>query len=171
MKILFVCATAAALTLAACTSSSQTSSSESSAAPEASSMAMATTTPMGSSSMSKMHQMSKMGGNMVTVTMNAQNGSGESGTATLKAMGKQTSVTISLKGEPAGGDQPAHIHPGSCANLDPKPKYPLSNVKGGKSTTTVDATLASLTKGNMAINVHESAKNIQKYVSCGDIKG
>ena len=134
-------------------------------------MATATPNAMGSSSMMKMHQMSKMGGNMVTVMMDAQNGSGESGTATLKAMGKQTSVTISLKNEPAGGDQPAHIHGGSCATLDPKPKYPLSDVKGGKSVTTVDATLTSLTKGNMAINVHESAKNLQKYVSCGDIKG
>ncbi len=27
---------------------------------------------------------------------------------------------------------PAHIHPGSCVNLTPQPKYPLENVKAGK---------------------------------------
>jgi hypothetical protein len=115
-----------------------------------------------------------MGGKMamaktVSVTMNAQNGSGESGTATLTAKGANTLVVISLKGEPAEAKQPAHIHPGSCAKLNPIPKYPLTDVYDGKSTTTVTQTLSDLDTGHFAINVHASAANLKKYVSCGDI--
>lgn len=105
----------------------------------------------------------------VSVTMNAQNGSGESGTATLTANGAKTLVVVSLTGEPAAGSQPAHIHPGSCAKLNPIPKYALSPVVGGKSTTTVNEKLAEMTTGHWAINVHDSATNLKKYVSCGDI--
>jgi hypothetical protein len=105
----------------------------------------------------------------VTVKMAALNGSGETGTATLSDMAGKTKVVIKLTGESASGSQPAHIHPGTCAKLNPAPKYLLKNVVGGTSTTVVDAPLASLLGGKFAINVHESAANLQKYVSCGNI--
>jgi hypothetical protein len=118
-------------------------------------------------------KMEKKSGKMaksVSVKMGAQNKSGESGSAKLTPEGDQTKVEITLKGGPKGVAQPAHVHEGSCAKLDPKPKYPLSNVVDGKSTTTIPVKLADLQGGNMAINVHKSAEDVKTYVACGDIK-
>ena len=110
----------------------------------------------------------KKGGKSVNVRMQAQNDSGETGSAKLTAEGAdKTRVEISLKGAPKGTAQPAHIHEGSCAKLDPKPKHGLENVVDGKSTTVVPVSLDSV-KG-MAINVHKSTSDIKTYVSCGDI--
>jgi hypothetical protein len=113
--------------------------------------------------------MSKMAGmsSGLTVPLKPQNGSGESGAATLRDTPKGLVVTIHLKN--AKGPQPAHIHAGSCAKLDPKPKYPLHNVVNGMSVTTVPGvTIASLV-GKTAINVHKSLTDIPTYVACGDI--
>jgi len=110
---------------------------------------------------------SKMG-KSVNVSMHAQNKSGESGRARLTPEGDKTKVEITLKG--AKGTQPAHIHEGTCAKLDPKPKQGLENVVDGKSTTVVPMSIDQLTGGNLAINVHKSADDIKTYVSCGDIR-
>jgi len=104
----------------------------------------------------------------VNVRMHAQNKSGESGSAKLTPEGAdKTRVEISLKGGPKGTPQPAHIHEGSCAKLDPKPKYGLENVVDGKSTTVVPQGIDAVR--GMAINVHKSADDLKTYVSCGDI--
>jgi hypothetical protein len=113
----------------------------------------------------------KAQGKSVSVRMSPQNKSGESGTARLTAEGAdKTRVVISLKGAPKGTAQPAHIHDGSCAKLDPKPKQGLENVVDGKSTTVVPVSLDELTSGKLAINVHKSTDDIKTYVSCGDIR-
>ncbi len=105
----------------------------------------------------------------LTVTLNPQNGSGESGTAVLTQMGADVKVVISLKGTPATTPQPAHIHTGTCSNLGGV-AYPLSNVVGGSSTTTVKGvTIDQLLSRPTAINVHESAADLGKYVACGNI--
>jgi len=161
MKIALVCAAAVALSLAACSGSSNSTTSTSTTAPDNTTATMA---PAGGS---------MMGGGMhatqVTVAMKDENGSGESGSATLTAMSdNRVRINIGLKGENATGKQPAHVHAGTCA----KPgavKIPLTDVILGKSNTVVGGTIASLTAGNMIINVHESAKNMGKYVSCGAI--
>jgi hypothetical protein len=107
--------------------------------------------------------------NIGLVTMNAQNGSGESGTATLSEENSQLTVTLDLTNGPSG-PQPAHIHKGTCAALDPNPLYPLASVVDGKSVTTFsDVTLAQLMSGEYAINVHKSATEASTYVSCGDL--
>ena len=105
----------------------------------------------------------------VTIKMHAQNGSGESGSATLTDLGGRTRVVIALQHENTTGSQPSHIHLGSCAHLNPAPKYPLKNVILGHSNTIVDVPIDKILGGHMAINVHESAKNLGRYVSCGDI--
>jgi Cu/Zn superoxide dismutase len=107
----------------------------------------------------------------VNVRMNAQNKSGETGTAKLTPEGDQTRVDITLKGQAPGASQPAHIHEGTCAKLNPKPKYGLANVVDGKSSTLVPVSEKDLLSGKkLAINVHKSAEDIKTYVSCGDIK-
>jgi hypothetical protein len=106
----------------------------------------------------------------ITIQLGVLNNSGESGTATLTDLGNnQTRVVLSLTGAPSGVAQPAHIHNGTCATLDPNPRYPLTNVQNGQSETTVNASLASIMNGNMAINVHKSPQEAAIYVSCGNI--
>ena len=105
----------------------------------------------------------------VKVELAAQNGSGETGYAMLYPHGAKTKVIVHLKGTPKGVAHPDHIHKGTCANLDPKPAFMLKPVVGGKSITMVDVSVADLLKEPMAINVHESATDLKKYVACGDI--
>lgn len=104
----------------------------------------------------------------VTATMNALNNSGQTGTVTLTPKGNQTEVTVNIRPGAAGVAEPAHIHVGACPDVAAV-KYPLTSVMDGKSTTTVDAKLSDLQAGNMAVNVHKSAQEIQVYVSCGNI--
>jgi len=106
-------------------------------------------------------------GSPLTVQLGEQNKSGETGTATITSQGSKTQVVLEMKGAPAEA-QPAHIHDGTCASLDPKPRIPLQNVVNGKSTTTIDKPISEVTKG--AINVHKSAADVKTYVACGDLK-
>jgi hypothetical protein len=105
----------------------------------------------------------------LTVKLNEQNGSGESGTATIAVKGDKTEITIKLSGVPQGTAQPAHIHAGTCANLDPKPKIPLKNVVNGTSTTMLDMNAKEVLAGGGAINVHKSTEDLKTYVACGDL--
>ena len=109
------------------------------------------------------------GSSPATIDLSEQNGSGESGTAMLTADGGKTKVVISLDGAPSGTPQPAHIHKGSCEDLDPTPAYGLANVMDGKTTTEVDAPLDDLRSKDYAINVHKSGTDLKTYVACGDI--
>lgn len=106
----------------------------------------------------------------VTIQLREQNGSGQSGTAVLTAEGNQTRVVVTLSNPPAGVAQPSHIHEGTCANLNPKPKYPLQSVMNGRSETVVDVPLSQLLAGQFAINVHKSQQEISTYVACGEIR-
>jgi hypothetical protein len=104
----------------------------------------------------------------LTVTLQEQNGSGESGTATLTQIGGDVQVVIALKSALAT-PQPAHIHSGVCSDLGGVANA-LTNIVGGKSTTLVKGTtIDQLLANPHAINVHESAANLGKYVACGDI--
>jgi hypothetical protein len=117
-------------------------------------------------SMKSMSGMAMGGGK--TFKISSQNGSGESGTATLTQSGGSLTVKLSLTG--SSGEQPAHIHKGTCAKLDPKPAYPLTTVSDGKSETTIkDLKLSKLLAGSYAINVHKSTTDIKDYVACGDL--
>lgn len=107
--------------------------------------------------------------NVVTVKLEAQNNSGQNGTATLLPEGNKTKVVIEIPNMPAGVAQPAHIHLGSCDNLDKAPKWNLEAVKGGRSVTMVPVSLDTILKDKTAINIHKSAAEAQIYVSCGNI--
>ena len=80
---------------------------------------------------------------------------------------------------------PAHIHAGSCAELG-EVVSPLENVaipadavrEGAEaahpvkiSQTHVDMPLQEIIDGGYAINVHQSAEEIDVYIACGDIGG
>jgi hypothetical protein len=101
--------------------------------------------------------------------LGTQNASGELGTVTLTAVGDKTRVEVALANAPTDVPQPAHIHEGTCAKLDPKPKYPLSVVVDGTSTTMVDAPMSQLVAGGFSVNVHKSTKEIPTYIACGEL--
>ena len=105
----------------------------------------------------------------VDVTLQAQNDSGQDGMVRLEAMGNQTKVTIDIKPGPAGVAQPAHIHEGTCANLNPRPAFPLQSVVDGKSETILDVPLSTIQATQHSVNVHKSAGEASIYVSCGEI--
>jgi hypothetical protein len=111
------------------------------------------------------------GGDEVTVELSESMGSGQTGTATLTAEGDQTRVSIEIDDDPVSDSQPAHIHEGTCEELNPEPAFGLPNVADGTSETTVDTSLDSLTGGNYAINLHMSDEDLATYTSCGDIEG
>lgn len=108
---------------------------------------------------------------VITVRLDAQSNSGQTGTATLQPVGDKTKVVIELSNVPAGVAQPAHIHRGSCDNLDKASKWSLKAVTNGRSVTVVPASLDTILKDKTAINVHKSPIETQIYVSCGNITG
>jgi hypothetical protein len=112
-----------------------------------------------------------MSGKNLQINMGQQNKSGQSGSAgVVDAKGGGVDVTIKLLNEPKGASEPAHIHQGTCAKLNPAPWKPLTSVVDGKSFTHVPGvTVAQIKKGKYAINVHKSANDLKTYVSCGDL--
>lgn len=105
-----------------------------------------------------------------TIQLGTLNNSGVSGSVTLTDVGPQT-TRVEVRVEPGGNpDMPAHIHPGSCAELVPQPKYPLQNVVDGSSTTVVPASLAELLAGDLAVNVHRSNDDLGTYTACADLR-
>ena len=105
-------------------------------------------------------------------------------------------ATPEMASQPTGMTHPAHIHNGTCTGLDPNPLVPLTDVgitpsqSSGNSTpaampmangneaipveqsiTEIPMPLADLLSAPHAINVHESAQNIQNYIACGTIGG
>jgi hypothetical protein len=121
------------------------------------------------------------------------------GAGALLATGVFGAGTLAQDETPAAVGHPAHIHSGTCAELDPNPLVPLKDVtlplvgddedqaptsediKGAIDQPLVqvsenddidsDVTFDELFETSHAINVHESAENIDVYIACGDIGG
>lgn len=103
-----------------------------------------------------------------TITLHTLNDSGVTGTVSFGDLGGRTGVEITVN--PGDNpDMPAHIHPGTCDNLTPQPKYPLLNVKNGVSKTVVPASIDELFAGNLAVNVHKSNDDLKTYTACVEI--
>jgi len=107
----------------------------------------------------------------LTIQISAQNNSGQSGTATLTDMGDGTTKVVLSLTNLGATPQPVHIHEGTCATLNPTPKYPLTNMAGGKSETMVKVSMSQLLAQPFAINAHKSAQEVSLYTACGNIAG
>lgn len=104
-----------------------------------------------------------------TIGLRTLNDSGVAGTVTFRGVGGRTEVTIEV--DPGGNpDMPAHIHPGTCDDLTPQPKFPLENVRDGRSRTAVPAALDDLFAGDLAVNIHRSNDDLGTYTACVDIR-
>lgn len=105
----------------------------------------------------------------VTLTFGPGRDASQPGTVTFKGMGNETVVTIKIAPGQAGVAQPAHIHAGSCPGVGAI-VYPLTSVKDGESTTTVNVALPKLFAGGFAVNVHRGpGTEASIYTACVDI--
>jgi hypothetical protein len=108
-------------------------------------------------------------GRSVELMLQPLNGSGVTGRVTLTAVDDATTRVV-IDVDPAGHpSMPAHIHPGSCTELVPQPKYALENVLDGQSTTEVSASLDELLAGGQALNLHRSNEEMDVYTACVDL--
>lgn len=108
----------------------------------------------------------------ITFTLDEQNASGEKGTVTLTDLGGgKTMVQVTVSGQPSESSQPIQVHQGQCGPTLAQIVFPLNDLKGGESTTTINMSLASLTadNANFAINSHRSEQEYTVYVLCGNI--
>ena len=105
-------------------------------------------------------------GTSVELQLQTLNDSGVTGSVVLTPLSDgRTMVEITV--DRAGhDDMPAHIHPGTCDELVPQPKYPLANVKAGRSTTDVPVVLDELLQDTVALNLHASNSDMQTYTAC-----
>lgn len=100
------------------------------------------------------------------LTLQELNGSGVTGSVTLTPVGEARTLVV-VEVDPAGHpDMPAHIHPGTCDELVPQPRYPLASVVEGRSSTEVAASLDELLAGDVALNLHASNEEMQLYTAC-----
>jgi hypothetical protein len=137
-------------------------------------LALAIAAAVGGTALATPNVMHKAANAMQSTTLNinmgAQNQSKQGGTAVVKDVKGGVWVKVSVMNEPKGASEPAHIHAGTCAKLNPAPWKPLSNIVNGTSISTVmGVTVAKLKAGQYAINAHQSAANLKHYVSCGDL--
>jgi hypothetical protein len=115
----------------------------------------------------------------------------------LLALGFGVGVTLAQNAtEDAVVTHPAHIHDGSCAELDPNPAAPLNDVaprgydleegtisddievRGSLTAAPVEfseseaeISFDDVLETGHAINVHESNEHPEVYIACGDIGG
>jgi hypothetical protein len=113
----------------------------------------------------------------ITIALNEYKGSGVSGWATLTANGKGVDVQMAVEGKAVTGNQPTHIHTGTCDNFDPSPMYPLTTfvldplTSDGVSQSNVpNISLDKLLAGDYVILVHKSPEELTTYFICGEIK-
>jgi len=107
----------------------------------------------------------------IRVRLIAQNHSGQTGSAELLQGGPwpQVFVTLTMKGIRRGTSEPAEIRRGTCAKLDTKAAYTLTNATNGDTSSTLDEMqLPGLQADKYAI-VLRDAKNPSTVVACGNI--
>ena len=106
----------------------------------------------------------------ITLEITELNDSGIEGDVVLYENGDQTIVEFKL--ENTGEDHPAHIHEGTCDDLQPQSTYDLENVdEEGTSISLVDAPLQDLIDGDYAIDLHFSPNELGLLLGCADIEG
>ena len=106
----------------------------------------------------------------IRLTLRTLSDSGVTGTVTLTAAGDERTL-VNVEVDPAGHpDMPAHIHPGTCDELVPQPRYPLTNVVDGRSMTEVSAPLDELLAGDVALNLHASNAELEVYTACVELR-
>jgi hypothetical protein len=105
----------------------------------------------------------------IATTVESLNGSGITGAIRLTEMGAgKLRVETQVTGAGAG-PEPIHIHDGTCGDMNPEPKIPLTNVVGGTSVTELNVSLRDLVATPHAIYLHKSPEELPVFVACANI--
>jgi hypothetical protein len=108
------------------------------------------------------------GDSALRLELGEQNGSGQSGTATLTSVDDERTRIVMELSNPPSVPQPAHVHPGPCDDLG-DPVAGLANVVRGRSETTVPLSFAELRRGDLVVHAHKSEKEFSISVACAPI--
>ena len=105
----------------------------------------------------------------VTLQLRELNDSGVSGTVTMTTIDEgHTLVEVDV--DAAGhSNMPAHIHPGTCAELVPQPKYALQSVIDGRSSTAVPPPSRSSSREVRRSTSTSSNEHMDLYSACGEL--
>jgi hypothetical protein len=104
----------------------------------------------------------------LTLELVEQNGSGQSGTATLTPAGEgSTRVVVELESPPEE-PQPAHVHSGTCDDIGDV-FAPLQSLTEGESESMVMLSLDELQQGNLIVHAHKSEAELDVSVACAAI--
>lgn len=112
----------------------------------------------------------QMGEDMATLPLPGLDDNGVTGILSLtKLDDERTDVIIQLSGDAITGDHIAHLHFGTCDNLQDEGTIDLMNVDAtGLSETTVDVPFEDLLSNGYAVNVHESETNYDTWLTCAE---
>lgn len=98
------------------------------------------------------------------------NNSGQVGTVTLFRRGARTQVLVEMEGIPAGRRQSVQIYRGqACDALTNKATYLLADLRGGRSSTLVQASEDRLLSGNYSVVVFSSNHAGARMSACGHL--
>ncbi len=99
------------------------------------------------------------------------NNSGQVGAVTLFRRGAATSVVVDLKGTDPGRVQSVRIYRGkSCEEFDPGgPVYFLTDMRNGRSVSSVKAPEEKLLSGNYNVVVFSSNVKDARATACGHL--
>jgi hypothetical protein len=98
------------------------------------------------------------------------NNSGQVGTATLFRRGSSTRVVVELHGIEPGRVQSVRVYRGpSCDDLAGKPQYFLTDMRAGRSVSTVSAPEETLLSGNYNVVVFSSNQAGARSTACGHL--
>lgn len=108
-------------------------------------------------------------GSEITVKLVDWSETGVTGTAVLTDQGNTSRVVVSIDGPGVVGGHELHIHNGTCGNPGTA-TYTLNPIDAnGNSTSTINLSVAQLTRGNYFINVHPDEENWDAWMVCGNI--
>jgi hypothetical protein len=104
----------------------------------------------------------------LTLTLAEQQGSEQSGKATLTADGDaRTRIVVELS-NPPGAPQPSHVHSGTCDDIGPV-VAPLERVDAGRAESVVSMSLDELQRGELLVHAHKSEAESKVSVACAEI--
>ena len=104
----------------------------------------------------------------ITVELAEEDGSGQSGTATLTSAGDGRSRVAVTLSNPPDVPQPSHVHSGRCGDMG-DPVAGLESLEGGEAETVIELSLAELQTGNLVVQAHRSDDEYDVSVACGEI--
>jgi hypothetical protein len=110
-----------------------------------------------------------------STTLEPQNNSGISGSATVQSRAAAAKVTVHIMGAASGSVHPWHVHRGTCGNdkgiVGGAGEYkPLTVGTDGMSNAEVNIPVALNEDETYFVNIHKSASDLGTIVSCGALK-